>query len=235
LGNALFVYRVPVRPAPGWIVLCTPQDPAYVQQQLGLPALRTIAADCAQTHVYPNGGDGEPGLYLTGAPAEAPAGAVPEIAFRTAEGTVAETLYAVAGAALPEPFDAAAAAFDGPLRFLGTTVAPFGGGPVVHTYWRVDAVPDRPLSLMAHLIGPDGATVAVGDGLGFPIEQWQRHDVIVQRHTLTRKPGAPAGRYQVRVGAYWLDTMERWPVRDPGAGIAADFVLLEDLRLPESR
>ncbi|MBN2005626.1 MAG: hypothetical protein JXA21_19870, partial [Anaerolineae bacterium] len=62
--------------------------------------------------------------------------------------------------------------------------------------------------------GPDGAGVAVGDGLGFPVEQWRPGDVIVQRHVLSIPPDVPAGTYTLTTGAYWLDTMERWAFRD---------------------
>ena len=82
------------------------------------------------------------------------------------------------------------------------------------TFWQVKAIPSRPLSLMAHLVRPDGTLIAVGDGLGVPIDQWRPGDVIVQRHRLSVPPEAPPGRYSIEVGAYWLDTLERWPTRD---------------------
>ena len=82
------------------------------------------------------------------------------------------------------------------------------------TAWQVQAVTERPLSLMAHLVGPDGAPsggpVAVADGLGVPVQVWQPGDIIVQRHRFTVPASVPSGEYQLQVGAYWLDTMERW-------------------------
>jgi hypothetical protein len=92
----------------------------------------------------------------------------------------------------------------------------------IETCWQVTALPRnpasgnsaRPLSLMLHLAGPAGAPVIVGDGLGVPIESWQVGDVIVQRHQLQVPADAPAGEYALYSGAYWLDTLERWPVQD---------------------
>ena len=65
---------------------------------------------------------------------------------------------------------------------------------------------------MLHLIGPGGTPVVVGDGLGVPLESWQVGDVLVQRHRLTLPQDAPIGDYTLYTGAYWLDTLERWPV-----------------------
>ncbi len=84
----------------------------------------------------------------------------------------------------------------------------------LQTTWRVTQSPGRPLSLMAHLIGPDGTTAAVGDGLGYPIEQWQPGDLIIQRHTLTVPVQAAPGFYTLLGGAYWLDGLKRWTFYD---------------------
>jgi hypothetical protein len=74
-------------------------------------------------------------------------------------------------------------------------------------------VPARALSLMAHLVEPEGTTVAVGDSLGYPIEQWQPDDTIIQTHKLVIPQDASTGKYAVRIGGYWLDTMKRWSIQ----------------------
>jgi hypothetical protein len=56
----------------------------------------------------------------------------------------------------------------------------------------------------------------VGDGLGVPVDTWQPGDVIIQRHLLSLAPDAPSGEYTLYTGAYWLDTLERWPVIQEG-------------------
>ncbi len=60
---------------------------------------------------------------------------------------------------------------------------------------------------MLHLSGADGVPIAVGDGLGVPVDQWLQGDIIAQRHALTIPDDAPPGAYQVRSGAYWLDDL----------------------------
>jgi hypothetical protein len=100
----------------------------------------------------------------------------------------------------------------GPLAFLGYETKVQPNSVELRTYWRVDEVPSRPLSLMAHLLAADGMTVATGDGLGAPIEVWQPGDIIVQRHHLDLPQGSTFDSHYLQTGAYWLDTMERWPV-----------------------
>jgi hypothetical protein len=81
---------------------------------------------------------------------------------------------------------------------------------------------------MLHLVGPEGTSVVVGDGLGVPIASWQLGDVIVQRHQLALSVDAPSGDYALYTGAYWLDTLERWPVLANGEP-AGDQVVLSPL------
>jgi hypothetical protein len=112
----------------------------------------------------------------------------------------------------PATPDAGEVTFGGALTFLGYQAPPSaqpGTSVDVMTYWRVQASPSRPLSLMLHLSGEDGIPIAVGDGLGVPVEQWLPGDVIVQRHTLEIPRDAQTGSYQMRSGAYWLDDVSR--------------------------
>lgn len=216
LGNALFVYRVEPRPAPGWAAVCAHPVPALtpeaVRAGLGRPALRVVLFDCTQAWVYP---DGEgPGVYVLPPDAELPPDTTLEAQARNADGSPLYDVHRVERTPMPERI--AHVSLDGPLAFLGYQVHKheYHPGDVIElwTFWRVREVPGRLLSLMAHLVGADGLPVAVGDGLGMPIEQWQAGDVIVQRSSF-QVTEAMAGEYQLRVGAYWLDTMERWPVR----------------------
>jgi hypothetical protein len=93
----------------------------------------------------------------------------------------------------------------------------------------VDSVPGRLLSIMAHTPGPDGRALAVGDGLGVPIESWQPGDVFVQRHTLTVPKDAPPGSYWIQTGVHWLDDGKRWPI--PIGRATSDRVLLTTLEV----
>jgi hypothetical protein len=102
--------------------------------------------------------------------------------------------------------------FEGPLAFLGYEVSLEEQGVNLLTHWQAIGTPDRAFSLIGHLVGADGVPVAVADGLGVSWDQFQPGDVLVQRHILLAPQSVPDSSYWLQTGAYWLDTMERWPV-----------------------
>ncbi|MEJ5310454.1 MAG: glycosyltransferase family 39 protein [Anaerolineae bacterium] len=241
-GYGLLVYDVAPRAAePQWLAQCAapvaPLTTEAIVDGFGRGDLRVISFDCTQSWLYPGGGSA-PGWYalhgemvrsddafvraqLSGARLsyeQRRPGALPPFA-----------LYEQpAGALLAGPDDAPVAF--GALTFLRYTVAESqalspGTSFDIETWWRVEAVPERPLSLMLHLVGPGGQPVIVGDGLGVPRELWQVGDVLVQRHALPIPPDAPGGAYMPHVGVYWLDTMERWTVR-AGSQTGQDHIVL---------
>jgi hypothetical protein len=114
---------------------------------------------------------------------------------------------------------------EGPLAFLGYESTLEEQKVTLLTYWQVTNTPDRPFSLMGHLVGADGVPVAVGDGLGIPWDQLRPGDSLAQRHSLPTPQSSPDSPYWLQTGAYWLDTMERWPVVVDGHR-AGDRILL---------
>ena len=208
LGNALFIYRVSPQPAPEWLVACTPADAGLGRSRLGLSGTREMTLDCDRAQLVPSSA----GLYL--APADADLAGETSVVLMTRNASSEDVLALRQVSAPPvPPHPVPETALDGPLTFVGLGLEEEGGGVTLEAYWLVTAVPTRPLSLMAHLIGPDGAAVAVGDALDIPIEQWRPGDRIVQRHTLTPEDGS-IGALEIHVGAYWLDTMTRMPLAD---------------------
>jgi hypothetical protein len=114
---------------------------------------------------------------------------------------------------------------EGPLAFFGYELTLEEQGVTLLTHWQVTDMPDRPFSLMGHLVGADGVPVAVADGLGVSWDQFQPGDVLVQRHILPVPQSGPDSPYWLQTGAYWLDTMTRWPVVVDGHR-AGDRILL---------
>jgi hypothetical protein len=104
-----------------------------------------------------------------------------------------------------------------PLAFLGMSAHTEGDSLDVETWWQATGEPiTRPLSIMAHLLTAQGATLQVQDGLGVSPDALQPGDILVQRHHFSRPPQGTV--LWLRTGAYWLDTLQRWPIADaPGA------------------
>jgi hypothetical protein len=98
------------------------------------------------------------------------------------------------------------------------------------TYWRVRAPATAQqaapaLKLFLHLLDAGGALVAGEDRLDVWHDNWQTGDLFVQLHEVTLPADAAPGRYQVELGVYDPETMQRLPVLREGAMIA-DRVLL---------
>jgi hypothetical protein len=201
-------------------------DPARLPALLGQGGLRVLQPHCEAATLYPGGET--PGLYVLPPHAPPPHGAEVWLVLRDREGAPAARVFRVSPPG-PTPSVPAELSPEGPLTFLGhaqveTMVRP-GQTLDLMTYWQVNEIPARPLSLMAHLVAWDGTAVAVGDGLGFPIEQWREGDLIVQRHRwLLPESLVPGTHLVIHAGAYWLDTLERWPVED-----GSDRLLLQTL------
>jgi predicted membrane-bound dolichyl-phosphate-mannose-protein mannosyltransferase len=238
LGHGLFVYHVsePEIPA-GWIAQCTvpvtPLPPQVIAEGFGQADLRQVVFDCTQSWYVPGGGT-IPGWYaLYRETARGDDDFIDTQLFRsrlsfeqTYSGlqppfAIYESEAAVVTPELPVTDDIQI----GDLRFLGHTTRQSDAKIEVWTYWQVLSVPVAPVSLMLHLIGPDGAPVVVGDGLGVPQAQWQSGDVLIQRHRLPLPSDAPAGQYVPQTGVYTLETLERFPVMINGQS-AVDVLTL---------
>jgi 4-amino-4-deoxy-L-arabinose transferase-like glycosyltransferase len=140
-----------------------------------------------------------------------------------------QSVAALPAADLPSatsPYQMTPLSLDGPLTFLGAAAYPDSDGLDVETWWQVtEASSSRPFSIMAHLVTDHGETLGVADGLGVPQAVLTAGDVVVQRHRFSKPAtGTVVG---LQTGAYWLDTMERWPVTGV-AGADTIFVPLEE-------
>jgi len=236
IGYAYHLHDVPAAPtgAGAWIAQCTqPQAPLptdILDEGFGLSEARYLAFDCEQSWLLPPGR----GWYVRTIPPltgprrpEDPAldAAWPDWVAETLQPALSLsyvqptpgalppfTIWEAAPDALPIPSAAPATSLAETLALVSATQpaqAHAGSSVDVLTYWRVLTPPARPLSLMLHLRDAAGQPIAVGDGLGVPIEQWQNGDLIVQRHQLTLPPETPPGTYHLVAGAYWLDSLER--------------------------
>jgi hypothetical protein len=243
-GTALFVYQVDpqldVDQSPGWLAQCTmpvaPLSAQVAEEGFGRSGLRMVYFDCTSGWLYPSGSS--VGWYTLFR--DTAYGDDEFIQARLAESTLSYeqhrpgTLppFVIYEQISPPPsprFTSDIPVQIGHLTYLGHTSDGHSAQPgqtiEIETWWRVDSLPGRPLSIMMHLVGSGGAPVIVGDGLGVPVEQWQIGDVIVQRHVLVLPTDAPPGEYIPTTGVYWLDTMERWSVEREGESIGTHLAL----------
>ena len=240
IGYAMFVYEIPPRLPVAWIAQCsTPVTPLPVdvlREGFGIDeTVPTLSFDCSQSWIVPpsdgryvlsRDDTGDPWALLVQARLayeQKQPGFVPPF-----------TVYEWEAVASPQPGFTMTnpPTFDATLTFLGYDAPPLkiGETNVVETWWRVEARPAQPLSLMAHLLQADGVPVAVGDGLGVPVEQWMPGSLLVQRHQFAIPPETPPGAYTFHIGAYALPTVERLVVTSAGAP-SADYVVAGQLEV----
>jgi 4-amino-4-deoxy-L-arabinose transferase-like glycosyltransferase len=246
IGYALFVYDVkPLDPKPGWVAQCAAPAPPLelpdVTEGFGRDDLRLVYFDCQQAWVWPGQASGWWVLpyALTHDPnAFARRWVEPSGLTFEQKQSLALPPYSIFTFQISNhKFQKDLTAPDAPTT-LGDTVELLGyavdratarPGQSVEllTLWRVIGLPPAPLSVMAHLLSSDGQPIAVGDGLGFTADQWQAGDVFVQRNVLQIPANALAGAFEVRVGLYTLDTIQRLPVFQNGAAVGDSLRLAQ--------
>jgi hypothetical protein len=258
-GYGMLVYQVesPVVPFT-WAAQCTsPIAPLPVDELahgFGDQAQRVAYFDCTQAWLYPEGGRSggwfvlheeatEPDDWFGGRLSEArlsytrpksaelPAFLIYEWSPEPLRG-LESTASVPSHPAVPTGgrFVDVPVAFDGPLALLGYRVArPDAHLIELETWWEVRNAPDRPCSLIGHLVAADGSAVVVADGLGISFTELHAGDRFVQRHQfpLGEELVTSGGQFWLQTGGYWLDTMARWPVLTEDGSIGNRVVLTE--------
>jgi hypothetical protein len=95
------------------------------------------------------------------------------------------------------------------------------------TLWRV-LEPLNQAVLFTHVLDSEGSVVAQDDRLDAPGDFWVAGDLFIQLHQITLPADLPAGEYQLAVGIYTSDSMQRLPVmvNDQAQG---DYLLLPEV------
>jgi len=230
LGNAIFLYRIESQPAPNWAVLCQQSglSAQEVQNALNQPDLRIVPLDCSQAQVRPAQ---EPGLIAMPKTSSPPEGGKLELALRDKQGAITSMVYRIEN--MDVQTDNPNLTFEDRLTFLNFTVTPpsdHDAPLILRTYWRIEDRVERPLSIMAHVVGPGGEVVAVGDKLSYPIEYWHPGDILIQTHRLELPKALAPKEYALQTGIYWLYTMERWSVKTTSG--KANAITLAKMTLP---
>jgi hypothetical protein len=86
----------------------------------------------------------------------------------------------------------------------------------VDVSWAATAPITRPYTIFVHLIDANGQLAAQYDNIplqgAWPTTCWQIGQSFSETLPLAIPPDLPAGRYQLRLGFYWLPNLERAPI-----------------------
>ncbi|NIN65363.1 MAG: hypothetical protein GTO63_11820 [Anaerolineae bacterium] len=112
------------------------------------------------------------------------------------------------------------------ITMLGYDLAAATAGPgdsvSLTLYWQAREEIQHDYTVFVHLVGQDGGIVSQDDGQpdgGFyPTSYWDKGEVVRDEHVLTVPPVPGVGEYELRVGMYTVEDMQRLPVE----GYAAD-------------
>jgi hypothetical protein len=134
--------------------------------------------------------------------------------------------------------------WDDKIRLLGYDLdqAAYKRGETIHLTLYDEALSDmeRDYTLFVHLLGPTNP--ASGTPLwaqsdsepckrGYPTSTWAPGEVVIDHYSLTILADAPAGTYQIAMGFYNWQTMERLSVLDETGSVSGDLVILQELRV----
>ncbi len=137
--------------------------------------------------------------------------------------------------------------WDGKVQFLGYDLEAgvYAPGDTIHLtlYLEATSEMDTRYTVFTHLLGPyneatGGPLWAQDDsepcrGI-YPTDDWGVGEVMIDRYTLHIPPEAPAGAYQIEVGFYNWQTMDRLPVLDNAGEIAGDHIILGTVQVATS-
>ncbi len=126
--------------------------------------------------------------------------------------------------------------FDNKMELRGYATERTGDTLNVTLFWRASAAMARDYTVFVHLLDANGAVVAQHDGqpawqLPIPTSTWQPGEILRDSHAITLPADLPSGEYQLRVGVYFWQTMERLPVLENDAAVG-DSVVLGTVQLP---
>jgi hypothetical protein len=121
---------------------------------------------------------------------------------------------------------------------LGQRALPAGAPLDLTTHWQGMQAMEADYTLFIHILAPDGTLqgqidVWPRDGT-HPTSQWREGEVVEDHYLLYVDPSAPPGDYQVEIGWYLLETMQRLPVLDAEGKAIDDKVLLPGLTIQPS-
>ena len=108
------------------------------------------------------------------------------------------------------------------------------GAPLeLAVHWQCIRAMEADYTLFVHLLAPDGTLKGQIDiwpkNGTHPTGQWREGEQIADTYQVYLDQGAPSGSYQLEIGWYLLETMQRLPVLDASGNAVDDKVLVPGL------
>ncbi len=102
-------------------------------------------------------------------------------------------------------------------------------------YWRTLEQMDDSYKVFIHLLDQQGNKIAQYDTVPrnwqLPTTAWGRGEVILDEYSFTIPPGALFGQYQIWIGMYSSETMQRLNIQMEDNSITSDSILLSNLTI----
>jgi hypothetical protein len=112
-----------------------------------------------------------------------------------------------------------------------------GSDGAILLYWRAKNAMDKDYTVFVQLVNERGETVLSQDaqprGGRAPTSKWRVGKLIVDAHILNVPLDLPLGNYRVRVGMYYLPTLERLWFVDANGQPVADQIMIESFKVAE--
>ncbi len=102
--------------------------------------------------------------------------------------------------------------------------------------WQATAAVSRSYTVFVHLVDPSGTMVAQSDAqptwvAPWPTDRWATGQPVLDGHRVPLPPDLTTGRYELRVGLYYWETLERLPVVDDSGQPIGDYVVLSEVEI----
>jgi uncharacterized membrane protein len=133
----------------------------------------------------------------------------------------------------PSPVDAT---FAGGIRLIGSEISNLKSQISVVLKWAAAAPISKDYTVFVHLTALDGTIVAQSDAqptwvVPWPTSHWLPGQPVLDSHRLLLPADLAPGRYQIRAGLYYWETLERLPLLDTTMHPINDYVVLGEIQI----
>jgi uncharacterized membrane protein len=123
-------------------------------------------------------------------------------------------------------------------QILNQSFSPSGGDGAVSVVlqWEPTQRITRDYTVFVHLVAADRTTITQSDSrptwvVPWPTDRWFPDQLVLDGHQLLLPPGLYPGHYQVQVGLYHWESLQRLPVLNEAMQPVSDYVVLGEIQI----